>query len=84
MGRLVRHLTVEPQWLIGTMGAGLVLAARVRPRLIGGAFVVLTVTVFMLIVSVYMTAEYASDDIEHSSSRHQRLWHLIAGSFGRA
>jgi hypothetical protein len=43
----------------GTMGAGLVLAARVRPPLIGWAFVVLTATAFIWIVIGYVKAEYA-------------------------
>ena len=44
---------------VGTMGAGLVLAARVRPQWIGWAFVVLTLTAFIWIVIGYVTAEYA-------------------------
>jgi uncharacterized membrane protein YhiD involved in acid resistance len=41
------------------MGAGLVLAARVRPRLIGCAFVVLTLTAGIWIAIGYAAAEYA-------------------------
>jgi hypothetical protein len=42
-----------------TMGAGLVLAARVRPRLIGWAFVVLTAGSLIWIGIAYLTGEYA-------------------------
>ena len=49
------------RWLAsaGTMGAGLVLAARVRPRWIGWAFVVLTATALIWVVIGYLAAEYA-------------------------
>jgi hypothetical protein len=49
------------RWLAsaGTMGAGLVLAARVRPKLIGWAFVVLTATALIRIVIGYLAGEYA-------------------------
>ena len=49
------------RWLasVGTMAAGLVLAARVRPQFIGWAFVVLTLTAFIWIVIGYVKAEYA-------------------------
>jgi hypothetical protein len=43
----------------GTMVAGLVLAARVRPQWIGWAFVVLSLTAFIWIVIGYLRAEYA-------------------------
>ena len=42
-----------------TMGAGLVLAARVRARLIGWAFVVLTAGSLIWIGIAYLTGEYA-------------------------
>jgi hypothetical protein len=42
-----------------TMGAGLVLAARVRPRLTGWAFVVLTVGSLIWIGIGYLAGEYA-------------------------
>jgi hypothetical protein len=42
-----------------TMGAGLVLAARVRPHLIGWAFVVLTVGSLIWIGIAYLSGEYA-------------------------
>jgi hypothetical protein len=42
-----------------TMGAGLVLAARVRPRLMGWAFVVLTMGSLIWIGIGYLTREYA-------------------------
>jgi hypothetical protein len=42
-----------------TMGAGLVLAARLRPRLIGWAFVVLTVGSLIWIGISYLSSEYA-------------------------
>jgi hypothetical protein len=42
-----------------TMGAGLVLAARVRPRLIGWAFVVLTLGSLIWIGIGYLSGEYA-------------------------
>jgi hypothetical protein len=44
---------------IGTIGAGLILAARVRPRITGWAFVVLTGASMIWIVIGYLTAEYA-------------------------
>ena len=44
---------------LGTMGAGLVLAARVRPRTTGWAFVVLTGASIIWIAIGYLTAEYA-------------------------
>ena len=49
------------RWLAsaGTMGAGLVLAARVWPQLIGWAFVVLTATALIWIVIGYLAGEYA-------------------------
>lgn len=42
-----------------TMGAGLVLAARVRPRLIGGAFVVLAIGSLIWVGVGYLNSEYA-------------------------
>jgi hypothetical protein len=42
-----------------TMGAGLVLAARLRPRLIGWAFVALTVGSLIWVGIGYLSAEYA-------------------------
>ena len=42
-----------------TMGAGLVLAARVRPRLIGWAFVVLTLGSLIWIGIGLLSGEYA-------------------------
>jgi hypothetical protein len=42
-----------------TMGAGLVLAARVRARLIGWAFVVLTLGSLIWVGIGYLTREYA-------------------------
>jgi hypothetical protein len=42
-----------------TMGAGLVLAARVRPRLIGWAFVVLTVGSLIWVGVGYLNQELA-------------------------
>lgn len=42
-----------------TMGAGLVLAARLRPRLTGWAFVVLTVGSLIWIGISYLSSEYA-------------------------
>jgi hypothetical protein len=42
-----------------TMGAGLVLAARVRPRLIGWAFVVLAVGSLIWVGVGYLNGEYA-------------------------
>jgi hypothetical protein len=42
-----------------TMGAGLVLAARVRARLIGWAFVVLTIGSLIWVGIGYLTREYA-------------------------
>jgi hypothetical protein len=49
------------RWLasIGTMAAGLVIAARVGPRIMGWAFVVLTVGSMIWIIVGYLTAEYA-------------------------
>jgi hypothetical protein len=44
---------------IVTMGAGLVLAARVRPRLMGWAFVVLTAGSIIWIGIGYLSEEYA-------------------------
>ena len=44
---------------LGTKGAGLVLAARVRPRPTGWAFVVLTGASIIWIAIGYLTAEYA-------------------------
>ena len=44
---------------VGTMGAGLVLAARVRPRLMGWAFVVLTLGSIIWVGIGYLTKEYA-------------------------
>jgi hypothetical protein len=43
----------------GTIGAGLILAARVQPRLTGWAFVVLSGASMIWIVVGYLTAEYA-------------------------
>ena len=42
-----------------TMGAGFVLAARVRPRLTGWAFVVLTLASLIWIGIGYLSGEYA-------------------------
>jgi hypothetical protein len=42
-----------------TMGAGLVLAARVRPRLIGWSFVVLAVGSLIWVGVGYLNGEYA-------------------------
>jgi hypothetical protein len=49
------------RWIasLGTMGAGLVLAARVRPELMGWAFVVLTIGAVIWIFIGYLTEEYA-------------------------
>jgi nicotinamide riboside transporter PnuC len=44
---------------VGTIGAGLILAARVRPRITGWAFVVLSGASIIWIVVGYLTAEYA-------------------------
>jgi hypothetical protein len=44
---------------VSTMGAGLVLAARVRPKLIGWAFVVLTMGSLIWVGVGYLTREYA-------------------------
>ena len=44
---------------LGTMGAGLVLAARVRPEFMGWAFVVLTIGAVIWIFIGYLTEEYA-------------------------
>lgn len=43
----------------GTIGAGLVLAARARPRITGWAFVVLSAASIIWIIVGYLTAEYA-------------------------
>ncbi|ANW03367.1 hypothetical protein LMTR13_27760 [Bradyrhizobium icense] len=43
----------------GTIGAGLILAARARPRTTGWAFVVLAAASTIWIVVGYLTAEYA-------------------------
>ena len=42
-----------------TIGAGLILAARMRPRITGWAFVVLSGASMIWIVVGYLTAEYA-------------------------
>ncbi len=49
------------RWIasVSTMGAGLVLAARVRPRLMGWAFVVLTLGSIIWVGIGYLTKEYA-------------------------
>jgi hypothetical protein len=49
------------RWIasLSTMGAGLVLAARVRPRLMGWAFVVLTLGSIIWVGIGYLTKEYA-------------------------
>ena len=44
---------------LGTMGAGIVLAARVRPHLMGWAFVVLTGASLIWIGVGYLAGEYA-------------------------
>jgi hypothetical protein len=44
---------------LSTIGAGLVLAARVQPRTTGWAFVVLTAASIVWIVVGYLTSEYA-------------------------
>ena len=44
---------------VGTIGAGLVLAARVRPRTTGWAFVVLSGASIIWIAIGYLTEEYA-------------------------
>ncbi|WP_036054921.1 hypothetical protein [Bradyrhizobium sp. URHD0069] len=44
---------------VSTIGAGLILAARVRPRITGCAFVVLSGASIIWIVIGYLTAEYA-------------------------
>ena len=44
---------------LSTIGAGLVLAARVQPRTTGWAFVVLTAASIIWIVVGYLTSEYA-------------------------
>jgi len=48
------------RWLgsIMTMGPGLVIAARVRPRLMGWAFVGLTVGSLTWIIAGYLAADY--------------------------
>jgi hypothetical protein len=43
----------------GTIGAGVVLAARARPRITGWAFVVLSAASIIWIIVGYLTAEYA-------------------------
>ena len=43
----------------GTIGAGLVLAARAQPRITGWAFVVLSGASLIWIVVGYLTEEYA-------------------------
>jgi hypothetical protein len=49
------------RWLasIGTMAAGLVLAARVAPYVMGWAFVVLTIGSIIWILVGYLRADYA-------------------------
>jgi len=49
------------RWIasLTTMAAGLVLAARVRPRLMGWAFVVLTLASMAWVMIGYFAAEYA-------------------------
>lgn len=49
------------RWIasVSTMGAGLVLAARVRPRFMGWAFVVLTLGSIIWVGVGYLTKEYA-------------------------
>ena len=49
------------RWIasVSTMGAGLVLAARVRPRFMGWAFVVLTLGSTIWVGIGYITEEYA-------------------------
>ena len=44
---------------LSTIGAGLVLAARVQPRTTGWAFVVLTAASIVWIAVGYLTSEYA-------------------------
>ena len=44
---------------VGTIGAGPILAAQVRPRIIGWAFVVLSGASIIWIFVGYRTAEYA-------------------------
>jgi hypothetical protein len=44
---------------VSTIGAGLILAARVGPRITGWAFVVLSGASIIWIVIGYLTAEYA-------------------------
>lgn len=44
---------------VGTIGAGLVLAARAQPRTTGWAFVVLSGASVIWIVVGYLTGEYA-------------------------
>jgi hypothetical protein len=44
---------------VSTIGAGLILAARVRPLITGWAFVVLSGASIIWIVVGYLTAEYA-------------------------
>ena len=49
------------RWIasLATMAAGLVLAARVRPRLMGWAFVVLTLGSIAWVLIGYVAEEYA-------------------------
>ncbi len=49
------------RWIasVSTMAAGLVLAARVRPRFMGWAFVVLTLGSIIWVGIGYLTKEYA-------------------------
>jgi len=49
------------RWIasLTTMAAGLVLAARVRPRLMGWAFVALTLTSMAWVLIGYFAEEYA-------------------------
>ena len=49
------------RWIasLTTMAAGLVLAARVRPRLMGWAFVVLTLASMAWVLIGYFAEEYA-------------------------
>lgn len=60
----VRMSILDPdvlRWIASasTMGAGLVLAARVRPRIMGWAFVVLTFASIIWVVVGYLTDQYA-------------------------
>jgi hypothetical protein len=58
-GTSVIHEILRWAASVGTIGAGVVLAARVRPRTTGWAFVVLTGASIIWIVIGYLTAEYA-------------------------